>query len=953
MKKTSTLALSMLLAAGAWCGLAYAAEGDTPATSDQETATFDFTGDVEGLEATNDSQAEYVKEYTLTQDGVTLSYDANGGSGLRLWSTNNGNQLRVYNKSLVTLSVEEGGDIQEIAFTANSGLDKIEVAEGSDFTKADGATNKATTFTGSGESVTFNATGTAQLTSIVVKYVPAAPDTRLEPQLLTNAVSEYTVVLGSTWYGPYFYTEPYGLQITYKSSNEQVLTFNEWGQPTIVGVGEATVTATTVATDEYKSVSKSYKVTVLPEGTVLSSKNGSNFTLAEPWSYDAQYGYIKATGFIDGANAESKGMAVSPEFDLDKNSSAVLSFDYAINYLKGETAADFCKVLIAVIKDADSGNGGYYYEGEEGEEAGEGEEELTWVALEEQIATPEKDSWSWYPQTINLGTEYAGKTVKIGFEYSSTAETACTWEVKNISVVCTDLLKPLKDAAYAEVCKYGNLLEGISEYQYQGWKQTINYCQSEDEINKAVEYILAQITNQVYGDMELNFTLTVAEGKVATYVADAAEGTSPWQEGEFSINALFCCERVKEHSASPWNAKEATDETSDDAFYIKNVKSGLYVAAPTTVGTPVAATAEKEQAGTFILKCTNDVIAITDDASGLFITFDSAKGMILSETPVMAKVDALSTWDKDESYNVSAEFPGAVSQGWEKVVDEISVIKIAVSTEATLSGIGGVTLETFDKNWDRVILLNMTAEALEGITPEKGEGFTTQWIAGVETAVPFEANVYTIALRDKITAGGQYSLSVAEGTFVVKTDDGQVFSPEAYASVTIIGNESEDGFAPVVTPAAGEVEQLDKISIEPVEDTEGILSVNWSSELEAKITLSSADAIIAEWNKDQIDAANVRDVNDFTAPDKYELTLESPVIENGEYVLTIADGIFEDNNGNLNGLTEVTYIVKNEQVKIKDITVDGTSILYDLQGRRINGNARGIVITNGKKILVK
>lgn len=963
MKKTSTLALSMLLAAGAWCGLAYAAEGDAPA-SEQQTTTFDFTGDVEGLTATNDSQAEYVKTFSLTQDGVTFDFDANGGSGLRLWQTNSGNQLRVYNKSKITLSVAEGTDIQEISFTANDGLDKLS-ASSTDFTKNADATKKSAIFTGSGSSASFDVSGTVQLTTIVVKYTdgtPEEPDTRKEPVLTlsNNGQTEYEVVMGSNWYGPYVSCQPYTLKVEYSSSNEEVITVSEWGQPTIVGIGEATITAKTVETEEYKSASISYHVTVLPEGTVLSDKTGAKFTVAEPWTIDEKYGYLKATGYVGGANTATKGMAVSPEINLDKNSSAVLTFDYVLNYLKGAKAADFCKVYVAVIESEENPDpdfGGYDPDLYDGEEAGEEETpaELNWVAVADEIPTPEKDSWTWYTQTINLGTEYAGKTVKIGFEYTSTEETACTWEVKNISMVCTDLLKPLKEAAYAEVCKYGELLgDQINPWMLNGWKNTINGCESEEEINEAVEYIFSQITGTVYSNMEMNFTWTVAEGKVATYIADAAEGTSPWQAAEFSMNSLFNCERVNEPGWAPWSADaKAADEVSEDAFYIKNAKTGLYVAAPTTVGAPIAATDDVEKAGMFVLKCTQDVIAVADDATGLFVTFDATKGMTLSETPEMVKVDQLNTWDKEADYSLTAEFPGAVAQGWDKVIDEISVIKIAVSPEATVSGIGGITLEVLDKNWDRHTVMVVTPEALEAITPEKGQGFNTEWIAGEETEIPFEANVYTIALREKLTDGGIYNIEVAEGTFVVTTEEGKLFSPEAYTSVTIPFSETEEGFAPAVSPAAGEVEQLDKIIIEPLEDFEGILGINWSSSIDAKIVLASAEAIIAEWNKDQIDAANVRDIDDFSAPDKYELTLESPVIENGEYVLTIEEGIFEDNAGNLNGLTEITYTVENDKVQIKDITVNGKSVIYDLQGRRINGNARGIVITNGKKILVK
>ena len=55
-----------------------------------------------------------------------------------------------------------------------------------------------------------------------------------------------------------------------------------------------------------------------------------------------------------------------------------------------------------------------------------------WTKLAD-ITVPEKFDWAYYGQTIDLGA-YVGKKIQIGFHYTSTAEIAGTWEIKNVKV---------------------------------------------------------------------------------------------------------------------------------------------------------------------------------------------------------------------------------------------------------------------------------------------------------------------------------------------------------------------------------------------------------------------------------------------------------------------------------------------------------------------------------------
>ena len=55
-----------------------------------------------------------------------------------------------------------------------------------------------------------------------------------------------------------------------------------------------------------------------------------------------------------------------------------------------------------------------------------------WTKLAD-ITVPEKFGWTYYGQTIDLSA-YVGKKIQIGFHYTSTAEIAGTWEIKNVKV---------------------------------------------------------------------------------------------------------------------------------------------------------------------------------------------------------------------------------------------------------------------------------------------------------------------------------------------------------------------------------------------------------------------------------------------------------------------------------------------------------------------------------------
>lgn len=160
-------------------------------------------------------------------------------------------------------------------------------------------------------------------------------------------------------------------------------------------------------TDDLKSVVLAY----LSEPFDASQGNFTidNIKLADGvefvWKWaSAAYG-MKASGYVNGSKQELQSRLKSPAIDLKSAKSAKLMFDQAINYasdIKQES-----KVQIST-------------------------DGKTWTDLDVQ-GYPAGNSWDFVSSTADL-TKYCGKTIYIGFLYSSSPTGAPTWEVKNFAV---------------------------------------------------------------------------------------------------------------------------------------------------------------------------------------------------------------------------------------------------------------------------------------------------------------------------------------------------------------------------------------------------------------------------------------------------------------------------------------------------------------------------------------
>lgn len=126
------------------------------------------------------------------------------------------------------------------------------------------------------------------------------------------------------------------------------------------------------------------------------------------WEHSSQYTCMKATAYKNDTqeNFASEGWLISPEIDLSSQTAAFLTFEHAGGYFG--TASNEATLWI-------SKDGG------------------AWTQLTiADAAYP--TSWTF----TSAGTwdlkDYVGSKVKIAFKYTSTAEKAGTWEIKNVSV---------------------------------------------------------------------------------------------------------------------------------------------------------------------------------------------------------------------------------------------------------------------------------------------------------------------------------------------------------------------------------------------------------------------------------------------------------------------------------------------------------------------------------------
>ena len=135
--------------------------------------------------------------------------------------------------------------------------------------------------------------------------------------------------------------------------------------------------------------------------------------LSYVWTNTSLYGW-KATAFANNTNYTTESWIVSPAIDLKKATAPVMTFDEAHRYLNGADPTKYYGIMLSTDYKGDVTT-------------------CTWTSLPVENWS---DGSTW--DFVNVGTinmsEYNGQTVRVAFKYTSDADAASTWEVKNLKI---------------------------------------------------------------------------------------------------------------------------------------------------------------------------------------------------------------------------------------------------------------------------------------------------------------------------------------------------------------------------------------------------------------------------------------------------------------------------------------------------------------------------------------
>jgi len=402
------------------------------AAASADEVTFDFLNNTYGMTRLSGTTQEYNPDPCTITDGA-VSITVNGEKSSRLWADG----LRLYKNATFTVACN-GGTVTGIEFTgkANAAVIGIELVEGAPGTYTVSTENdKVANWAGSAASVDFKTNITKSniaFSSIKVTYSGGTVDTRKDAGLAFSA-DKAVANLGEDFTEPTL-TKATTAAVSYASDNEKVATVDAaTGKVTLVAAGTAKITASAPANDDYKAGSASYLLTVKDPsifwGPDCKDKTNSEFTFValngdfQPWSVDDRYG-LKASAFKNSQANASDAVAAGILLDFtDYTAPMTLDYRQAINQFKvnnelipytAEALAPYLSVVAQL----------------------EGKTE--WEKIGDvNVKEGGKYDWNFFDAaTVDLA-RFAGKKVKIGFRYVSTAECAGTWEIDHVVVRAT------------------------------------------------------------------------------------------------------------------------------------------------------------------------------------------------------------------------------------------------------------------------------------------------------------------------------------------------------------------------------------------------------------------------------------------------------------------------------------------------------------------------------------
>ena len=215
-------------------------------------------------------------------------------------------------------------------------------------------------------------------------------------------------------------------------------------------------------------------------------KDVVNNTNSKVWTHGTYQssGYAQGKGYINSQNHETESWLISPQISIKaEETNPVLTFKQAGKYFtNATTAANECTLWIREV-------------------GGE------WTPL--TIPNNHNNNFTFVDEEINLGSTYAGKTVELGYKYTSTASAAGTWEVKNFKIENVD-----NSVEYYLVGNFNNWEDGISDdNKFTKGDNGYTLSKSIDDNNINNEGILFKIVKVVNGGNPIWLGGQTAEGE--------------------------------------------------------------------------------------------------------------------------------------------------------------------------------------------------------------------------------------------------------------------------------------------------------------------------------------------------------------------------------------------------------------------------------------------------------
>ena len=474
---------------------------------------------------------------TWSSDYVIFTLDKNGSStdANNYLAGGNPAHTRFYKKQKLTFKPVSGYAITSIEITATASGNYTNYFVNATWTNGEAeASDKVITVTTENGALPVSAVinDATRATQIKVSYI-ASGGSQVDANLSFSPTS-LKVRLGKPFTAPTLVNEK-SAPVVSSSSNDEVAEVNaETGAVTLKAAGEATITAAVPESNTSYYGSASYTLTVEELVTINTFPFSETFantfgkflvedkSLAEGLSFvwSKNSGYVKASAYANKKDNAAESWLVSPLFDLTNASAPNMLFEHAVNYFTDLAAA---KQEATV----------WVREGDEGE----------WTKLE--IAYPEELGWTFVSSgSIDLSA-YVGKTIQIGFKYTSDAK-AGTWEIKNFKVIDG------QDAGLAFSKDKVSIVLGTENPEYP----TLT-----NPHNLTVVYSSSN-TDAAEIDAETGAITLKADGK--TTIKATFAGNDEYLAGEASYELTVIDDNVKGRKGNPYTIAEiqAIEETA-------------------------------------------------------------------------------------------------------------------------------------------------------------------------------------------------------------------------------------------------------------------------------------------------------------------------------------------------------------------------------------------------------